>query len=143
MSLALISPGPFTSNINFLGSSDITCIDNDLTLRTISVTSSLTPLMEENSCNTPSICIAVMADPCIEERRILLNELPMVKAYPFSKGSAINVVKDLSSLLCIFSLLGLIKSFQLRFITVFCIFIILFSFLVALDHCEQLELHLL
>ena len=99
--------------------------------------------MELNSCNTPSICIAVMADPCIEERRILLNEFPIVKAYPFSKGSAISVVKDLSSLLCIFNLLGLIKSFQLRFITAFSLFIILFSFLVALDHCEQLELHLL
>ena len=37
------------TSISFLDSSDITCIDKDLTFRTISVTSSLTPLMEENS----------------------------------------------------------------------------------------------
>jgi len=55
-------------------------------------------LIEENSCKTPSICIPVIADPCIEDRRILLNEFPMVKAYPFSSGSAITVVIDLSSL---------------------------------------------
>ena len=45
----------------------------------MSVTSSLTPLIEENSCRTPSICIAVIADPCIDERRILLKEFPIVK----------------------------------------------------------------
>ena len=49
----------------------------------------------------------------IDERRILLKELPIVRAYPFSSGSAVTVVKDLSSLLCMLSLLGLIKSFQL------------------------------
>ena len=53
-----------------------------------------------------------MADPCIEERRILLKEFPIVRAYPFSRGSAITVVIDLSSLFSIFNLLGLIKAFQ-------------------------------
>ena len=69
--------------------------------------------MEENSCRTPSIWIAVIADPCIEDSKILLSEFPNVSAYPFSSGSAITVVRDLSSLLCILSLLGLIKAFQL------------------------------
>ena len=33
------------------------------TFKTMSVTSSLTPLIDENSCKTPSICIAVTAAP--------------------------------------------------------------------------------
>ena len=74
----------------------------------MSVTSSLTPLIEENSCKTPSICMAVIAEPCIEDKRILLKEFPIVRAYPFSRGSAIRVVIVLSSLLFIFNLLGFI-----------------------------------
>ena len=54
--------------------------DNNLTFKTMSVTSSRTPLIEVNSCNTPSICKDVIADPCIEESKILLNEFPIVKA---------------------------------------------------------------
>ena len=48
-------------------------------LSTISVTSSLTPLIEVNSCKTPSICIEVTAAPLIEDNNILLKELPSVK----------------------------------------------------------------
>ena len=51
-----------------------------LTFNTISVTSSLTPLIELNSCKTPSICIAVTAAPLIEESKILLKEFPIVSA---------------------------------------------------------------
>ena len=63
MSLALIAPGPFASKINFFGPSDKFLKDNDFTFKTISVTSSRTPWIEENSCRTPSICTAVTADP--------------------------------------------------------------------------------
>ena len=52
---AFISPGPLTSSINCFGSSDELLRANDLTFNTISVTSSLTPLIDVNSCNTPSI----------------------------------------------------------------------------------------
>jgi len=55
MSEALISPGPFASKISFLVPSEELFKAKDLTLRTISVTSSLTPLIDVNSCNTPSI----------------------------------------------------------------------------------------
>ena len=50
----------------------------DLTFKTISVTSSLTPLIDVNSCKTPSICIEVTAAPLIDDKRILLKEFPNV-----------------------------------------------------------------
>ena len=46
---------PFASKINFFDSFDKTLIDNDLIFKTISVTSSLTPLIDANSWSTPSI----------------------------------------------------------------------------------------
>ena len=49
-----------------------------LTLRTISVTSSLTPGMVENSCWTPAILMEVAAVPGSEDSRIRLRELPKV-----------------------------------------------------------------
>ena len=49
-----------------------------LTFKTISVTSSLTPLIDVNSCRTPSIWIEVTAAPLIEDSKILLKELPKV-----------------------------------------------------------------
>ena len=49
MSDAFISPGPFASKISFFGVSDVLFKANDLIFKTISVTSSLTPLIEENS----------------------------------------------------------------------------------------------
>ena len=63
ISLALTSFGPFISKIIFLEFDEEDLIAKFLTFKTISVTSSLTPLIEENSCNTPSICIAVTAAP--------------------------------------------------------------------------------
>ena len=47
-------------------------------IRGAAVTSSLTPLIEVNSCKTPSICIAVTAVPLIEDNKILLKEFPKV-----------------------------------------------------------------
>ena len=52
---AFISPGPFASKINFFFPSDKFFRANDLIFKTISVTSSLTPFIEVNSCRTPSI----------------------------------------------------------------------------------------
>jgi hypothetical protein len=57
-------------------------------LRRISVTSSTTPGMVENSWRTPSIRTAVMAAPVIEERRIRRRALPTVIPYPRSNGWA-------------------------------------------------------
>ncbi len=54
--------------------------------RIISATSSTTPSMVENSCNTPGILIPVMAYPSNEDNRILLSALPIVTPYPFSRG---------------------------------------------------------
>jgi hypothetical protein len=59
----------------------------DFTFKTISVTSSLTPLIEVNSCKTPSIWIDVTAAPLIDDNKIRLKEFPKVNPYPFSKGS--------------------------------------------------------
>ena len=62
---AFISPGPWASKISFLFPSDELLRARDFTFKTISVTSSLTPLIEVNSCSTPSICIEVTAAPLI------------------------------------------------------------------------------
>ena len=85
---AFISPGPFASKTNFFVPSEEHFNANDLTFKTISVTSSLTPLIDVNSCNTPSICIDVTAAPLIDDNNILLREFPKVKPKPFSSGSA-------------------------------------------------------
>ena len=75
---ALISPGPLASKINFFVPSDELLRANDFTFKTISVTSSLTPFIEVNSCNTPSICIDVTAAPLIDDNKTLLREFPNV-----------------------------------------------------------------
>ena len=49
MSDALISPGPFASKINFFDPSKLPFRANDLTLSTMSVTSSRTPFIDVNS----------------------------------------------------------------------------------------------
>ena len=79
ISEALISPGPLASKINFFVPSELHFKAKDLTFKTISVTSSLTPLIDVNSCKTPSICIDVTAAPRIEESKILLSEFPKVR----------------------------------------------------------------
>ena len=55
ISEALISPGPLASKISFFVPSELLFNAKDLTFKTISVTSSLTPFIDVNSCKTPSI----------------------------------------------------------------------------------------
>ena len=59
-----------------------------LRLRMMSVTSSTTPGMGENSCCTPSILTAVTAAPSIEESSTRRRVLPMVVPKPRSNGWA-------------------------------------------------------
>ena len=61
------------------------------TLSTMSVTSSRTPWMEENSCSTPSIWIEVTAAPCSDDSSTRRSELPSVRPKPRSSGSAVMV----------------------------------------------------
>src|SRR3954451_14775716 len=68
MSLAVTSPGPVTtSGASISVASECMRQTTPLRLRTMSVTSSLTPLMVENSCATPSILTLVTAAPASEE----------------------------------------------------------------------------
>ena len=62
-----------------------------LTLRTMSVTSSSTPGIDENSCSTPSICIEVTAAPCSDDSSTRRSALPSVRPKPRSSGSATTV----------------------------------------------------
>jgi hypothetical protein len=55
-------------------------------LRITSVASSTTPLIDENSCSTPSIFTAVIAAPSIAERSARRIELPIVVPNPRSNG---------------------------------------------------------
>ncbi len=59
---------------------------NCFRLRIISVTSSTTPGIVENSCSTPSILIDVIAYPSREDNNTLLKALPIVRPNPGSKG---------------------------------------------------------
>ena len=51
------------------------------------ITSSATPSIVENSCNTPSIFASTTHEPGIEDRIILLKAFPNVWPNPLSKGS--------------------------------------------------------
>ena len=55
-------------------------------LRMISVTSSTTPSITENSCSTLSMRTEVMANPSREASSTLLSAFPTVRPYPGSKG---------------------------------------------------------
>ncbi len=54
----------------------------------MSVVSSTTPEIDENSCSTPSILTAVTAAPSIDESRIRRSALPIVVPKPRSNGCA-------------------------------------------------------
>ena len=54
----------------------------------MSVASSTTPLIGENSCSTPSICTAVIAAPSIDDSSTRRTALPMVVPKPRSNGCA-------------------------------------------------------
>ena len=61
----------------------------------MSVTSSRTPAIEENSCSTPSICTAVTAAPRSDDNSTRRSALPSVRPKPRSSGSATSVVSVL------------------------------------------------
>ena len=85
---AVTGPGPVARSVMRLGPSLCMRSASCLMFRTMSTTSSRTPSMEENSCTTPSICTAVTAAPCSEDRSTRRSELPSVTPNPRSSGSA-------------------------------------------------------
>ena len=89
-----------------------------LMLSTMSVTSSRTPAIEENSCSTPSICTDCTAAPCSEDSSTRRSALPSVTPKPRSSGSATSVAERLPSCpSATWSLFGLINSCQFFWIT--------------------------
>src|SRR3984893_12134044 len=84
-----------------------------LMLRTMSVTSSRTPGIEENSCSTPSMCTDFTAAPCSDDSSTRLSGLPSVSPNPRSSGSATIVAERLASVRVVpWSFSGLISSCQ-------------------------------
>ena len=57
----------------------------------ISVTSSITPFIVENSWSTPPILIADIANPSREDKSTLLKAFPTVAPNPGSKGLNSNI----------------------------------------------------
>ncbi len=70
MSPAVTLPGPVFFKTMRFGPSLCILIAMSLMLRTMSVTSSRTPGIDENSCSTPSIWTEVIAAPCSDDNRI-------------------------------------------------------------------------
>ena len=88
MSAAVTVAGPvFLIDIR-LGSSPWSFRGIDLRLRMMSVTSSTTPGMVENSWRTPWMRREVMAAPVIEDSRMRRRAFPTVTPYPRSNGWA-------------------------------------------------------
>ena len=88
---AVTTQGPSAFKRRRFGPSTDILTATPLRLSTMSVTSSLTPAMDENSCRTPCIWIDVMAAPCKEDSRTRLKELPTVTPNPRSNGSIVIV----------------------------------------------------
>ena len=90
---AVTSPGPCARSDRRLGPS--ACMRSAIcfTLSTMSVTSSRTPAIEENSCSTPSIWIEVTAAPCSDDSSTRRSALPSVRPKPRSSGSAVMVAE--------------------------------------------------
>ena len=79
MSFAVISPGPVTtSGASISVASECIRQTMPLRLRTMSVTSSVTPLIVENSCATPSMRTDVTAAPASEASSTRRSEFPNV-----------------------------------------------------------------
>src|SRR5918995_97439 len=97
MSAAVTSPGPSLAIVSSMGSSRSSLNFKPLTLRMMSTTSSLTPSIVENSCETPSIRILVTAAPVSPESMTRLSELPRVWPSPRGNGSATKVPRRPSS----------------------------------------------
>src|SRR3954453_22453638 len=91
MSRAGISPGPVTtSGASTSVASECMRHTMPLRFRTMSVTSSVTPLIVENSCATPSIRTEVTAAPASDASSTRRSELPKVYPKPRSSGSTTN-----------------------------------------------------
>src|SRR5499427_1279051 len=118
MSPAVTVPGPCFFTTMRLGPSPCILIEMSLMFSTMSVTSSRTPAIEENSCSTPSICTDCTAAPCSEDNRMRRNALPSVTPKPRSSGSATTVAtRAASPPTDTWSLFGLISSCQFFWIT--------------------------
>ena len=79
MSRAVISPGPVTtSGASISVASECMRQTTPLRLRTMSVTSSVTPLIVENSCATPSMRTEVTAAPASDASSTRRSEFPNV-----------------------------------------------------------------
>src|SRR5947209_115305 len=119
MSPAVMVLGPdFFTTMRF-GPSPCILMAISLMLSTMSVTSSRTPGIDENSCSTPSMCTDCTAAPCSEESRTRRSAFPSVTPNPRSSGSATTVAMRLASFpvaTCSFS--GRISSCQFFWITV-------------------------
>jgi hypothetical protein len=113
MSAAVTLPGPSFFKTMRFGPSPGILRAMSLILSTMSVTSSRTPGIDENSCKTPSIRTEVIAAPCSDDKRMRRSELPRVRPKPRSSGSATIVAMRFgSSPGTTSSLLGLISSCQ-------------------------------
>ena len=79
MSRAVTSPGPFAISGASISPASV-CMrqTTSLRFRTMSVTSSVTPLIVENSCATPSIRTDVTAAPTSDDSSTRRRELPNV-----------------------------------------------------------------
>src|SRR5579863_2966410 len=113
MSFAVTVPGPCFFTTMRLGPSPCILMAISLMLSTMSVTSSRTPAIEENSCSTPSMWTDCTAAPCSDDNKIRRSALPSVTPKPRSSGSATTVAtrrESAPALTC--NLLGLISSCQ-------------------------------
>ena len=90
MSAAVTSLGPIALIRTLFVFSPLSLIASFLRFRMISVTSSFTPGIVENSWRMPSILTDVTATPGSELRRILLRLFPSVVPYHLSRGSTTN-----------------------------------------------------
>ena len=113
MSPAVTVPGPCFFTTMRLGPSPCILMAMSLMLRTMSVTSSRTPGIDENSCSTPSICTDCTAAPCSDDNSMRRSALPSVTPKPRSSGSATTVASRLASEpAATWSLFGRISSCQ-------------------------------
>ena len=94
ISLAVTSPASYLLILNVVLKSLsklFVLTAKHLIFKTISITSSTTPFIVENSCWTPLILIAIGAAPGRAPKSVLLKALPIVVPNPFSYGSIINL----------------------------------------------------
>ena len=78
MSAAVTAPAPALRRYMVTGSSSSEETTRPLRFKMISVTSSTTPSMVENSCRLPSILMLVTAAPGMDDSSVRRSELPRV-----------------------------------------------------------------